>query len=90
VTVPELSAGISVYPNPFNGSTSVQYSLDAMPVNGAYIEVKDISGRIISTQNISTQSGTIQLGQELSGGIYFVQLVNGTTVSPAVRLIKTK
>ncbi|MDQ3109457.1 MAG: choice-of-anchor B family protein [Bacteroidota bacterium] len=86
----ELAGGISVYPNPFDGSASVQYTLAAMPVDGAYIEVKDLSGRIIATQPINAQSGTIQLGQELAGGIYFVQLVNGATVSPAVRLIKTK
>jgi hypothetical protein len=61
-----------------------------MPADGAYIQVKDISGRIVATQFISTQTGTIQLGQELAGGIYFVQLVNGATVSPAVRLVKTK
>jgi choice-of-anchor B domain-containing protein len=84
------AAGISVYPNPFNGTTTVQYALDDMPVDGAYIEVKDISGRIVSTQVVTAQSGTIALGQELADGIYFVQMVNGSTALPAVRLVKTK
>lgn len=84
------ASGISVYPNPFNGTTTVQYALDAMPVDGAYIEVKDITGRIVSTQSVTAQYGTIALGQELADGIYFVQLVNGSTALPAVRLVKTK
>jgi hypothetical protein len=84
----ETTSGISVYPNPFDGTTTVHYTLNEVPAVGAYIEVKDLSGRMISTQVITAQTGTIELGQELAGGIYFVQMVNGTTVSPAVRLIK--
>ncbi|CAN5319726.1 hypothetical protein BH09BAC5_BH09BAC5_27140 [soil metagenome] len=87
---PVLENGISVYPNPFNGATSVHFAFDVMPVNGAYIEVKDISGRVVAKEIVSGQKGSIELGQDLAGGIYFVQLVNGTSVSPAVRLIKTK
>lgn len=90
ITANELSSGMSVYPNPFDGAASVNYSLNAMPVDGAFIEVRDISGRIISSQSVTAQSGTIALGEELAGGVYFVQLVNGTTHSPAVRLVKTK
>lgn len=86
----ETSNGISVYPNPFDGTTTVQFALDAMPVDGAFIEVKDLSGRIISKQMIDAQSGSIELGHELSSGIYFVQMTNGSTILPAVRLIKTK
>ncbi|MEO5642837.1 MAG: choice-of-anchor B family protein [Bacteroidia bacterium] len=86
----DLSAGINVYPNPFDGTTSVQYALNTMPVDGAFIEVKDISGRIVASQIVTAQSGTIAFGQELAGGVYFVQLVNGTSYSPVIRLVKTK
>ncbi|CAN5848173.1 hypothetical protein BH11BAC7_BH11BAC7_26850 [soil metagenome] len=86
----DLSGGINVYPNPFDGTTSVQYALNAMPVDGAFIEVKDISGRIVASQIVTAQSGTIAFGQELAGGVYFVQLVNGTSYSRVIRLVKTK
>ncbi len=87
---PILANGISVYPNPFDGTTTVHFALDAMPVIGAYIEVKDITGRIVSIQSVSSQEGNVEVGANLSGGLYFIQLVNGTQISPAVRLIKTK
>jgi choice-of-anchor B domain-containing protein len=90
IAQPNVSNGISVYPNPFDGTTTVQYTLNVVPVDGAYIEVRDISGRIVSTQIVNAQSGTIALGQELSGGIYFVQMINGASLSPVVRLVKTK
>jgi hypothetical protein len=85
-----LNNGISIYPNPFNGTTTVHFAMDATPVTGAYIEVKDVTGRIISTQAVNQQEGTVEVGQNLSSGLYFVQLVNGTQTSAAVRIIKTK
>jgi hypothetical protein len=58
-------------------------------VNGAFIEVKDVTGRVVAKQNVTAQSGVIELGADLNSGIYFVQLVNGADISPAVRLVKT-
>jgi choice-of-anchor B domain-containing protein len=81
--------GLSVYPNPFNGTTSVHFSLETQPVGGAFIEVKDVTGRVIMTQVVTTQEGTVELGSSLSNGIYFVRVVNGGVASSAVRLVKT-
>lgn len=85
-----LSNGIAVYPNPFSGTTTVHFALDAMPQVGAFIEVKDITGRVVATQQISSQEGSVEIGNNLSDGLYFVQLVNGSQNYPAVRLIKTR
>jgi choice-of-anchor B domain-containing protein len=83
------NGGISVYPNPFDGTTSVHYAFESNPENGAFIEVKDVTGRVVAKQNVTAQSGIIELGADLNSGIYFVQLVNGADISPAVRLVKT-
>lgn len=83
-------SSISLYPNPTDGSTQVNYSLVNEPVSGAYLEVKDITGRVVMTVAVTSQQGTIELGDQLTGGIYFVSLVNGSDVSQAVRLVKTK
>jgi len=84
-----LSSGLSVYPNPFDGTTTVHFSLDAQLASGSFIEVKDIAGCVVATQAISSQEGTVELGSDLSGGIYFVRMVNGGVASQAVRLVKT-
>lgn len=84
------NASVNVYPNPFDGTAQVHYTLNEQPVDGAYLEVKDITGRVVMTQAINAQEGYVQLGSGLVGGVYFVQLVNGTEASTAVRIVKTK
>ncbi len=90
VNAPVMESAISVYPNPFDGTTNVRYALGNAPADGAFIEVQDLSGRVVMTQVITSQQGTIEIGSNLSGGVYFVRVVNGTEASKAVRLIKTK
>lgn len=81
--------GISVYPNPFNGNTTVQYAFQSQPEQGAYMEVKDVTGRVVMTVPVNDQQGSIVFGQELADGIYFVQLVNGMETTSVSRIVKS-
>lgn len=81
--------GISVYPNPFDGTATVQYALQSQPENGAYMEVKDLTGRVIMTQPVTAQKGSLVFGAELADGIYFVQLVNGSETTAVTRVVKS-
>ncbi|MBI3510857.1 MAG: choice-of-anchor B family protein [Bacteroidetes bacterium] len=80
--------GISVYPNPFDGTTTVHYLLASAPVSGAYIEVRDVAGRIVSAQSINSAEGYVTLGNDLTNGVYFVRLMNGTEQSGTTRIVK--
>jgi len=65
----------SVYPNPTNGLAIVHYS--ALENSQATIVVLDVSGRVISSENIALSKGTVEYGLDLSSltnGMYFVQL----------------
>ena len=78
------------YPNPFEGTTTIQYSLNSLPVADAYIELRDISGRIVQTQVLTTENGAVEMGSTLAGGVYFVRIVNGNEISQAIRVVKTR
>ncbi len=82
--------GISVYPNPFNGSTTVAYALNSISAQGAFIDIRDITGRLVKTEAIATTEGAKQIGASLSEGIYFVRIINGNEVSKTVRLVKSR
>lgn len=76
----EASAGMNIFPNPSNGAFTV--SFDTQESGMAQVSVKDISGRTISMKNVALNSGSnqISMNENLSAGIYLVQLtINGTT-----------
>ncbi|MBN2542493.1 T9SS type A sorting domain-containing protein [bacterium] len=76
---PILSIG-NPYPNPFNSSTEIKYSLNNKAV--IRIEIFDINGReLFMTQVCNTEGehvfiwdGKTNNGMELPGGLYFVKL----------------
>ncbi len=70
------------YPNPFNPSTTVDYQV--VTRERVLIRVFDVNGRLIKTLVDEIQdAGYYHIkwnGDELSGGVYFLQLVNGNIV----------
>ena len=72
------------YPNPFNGSTVISFDL---PRPGdAEIQVFDIAGRLVSTQNLIglgagghsiVWNAADRAGRPLSSGVYFMRLRSG-------------
>jgi hypothetical protein len=85
---------LSVYPNPFNPSTTISYTL---PIAGEVtIAVYDVQGRLVGKLPFASTSimsaGEHQMTFDASGlatGIYFVQMQSGSFVtSQKVLLLK--
>lgn len=74
VSIPEKNQlnKFKIYPNPANENVTItiDHNLIAYTIN-----LRDISGRIIYTENTNTRSNTIDISQ-VSKGLYFVELVN--------------
>ncbi len=83
------SAGISmsVFPNPSNGQFTLKYDFanlnESMNV-GIYNALGQLKEEIILT----TTSGEISIGQQLSSGVYFIQLESDGRVFDARKIIK--
>ncbi|MGL4598487.1 MAG: T9SS type A sorting domain-containing protein, partial [Bacteroidia bacterium] len=84
-----LNNQVSVYPNPYNGSGVVTYSLAQVPAAGAYMEVTDVAGRVISVMPVVNQQGTLVLSADVPAGIYMVRLVQAGEASASLKLVKT-
>jgi hypothetical protein len=69
-------------PNPFAGSTSVNFQL-AKDVNSAIFTVTDVMGRIISTQKVETTAGKHSINiNSLASGVYYYSLnINGNVIT---------
>jgi hypothetical protein len=65
-------------PNPFNGQSSVTYTL-AKEASSAVFTVSDVTGRVISTEKADASKGThsITLGNYASGVYYYSLNVDG-------------
>lgn len=71
-----------VYPNPSTGTFNVSAS---QAINK--LHVKDITGKVIWTSDVSNNFYTLDLSQE-ANGIYFVQLVSESGQEQVIRIIK--
>ena len=78
---------ISVYPNPFENSFTVQLSENlTYPI---HIEVVDYLGRKVHAQTIETRATEITLNDQLPTGTYFIKVI--TEASQVVeRIVKMK
>ncbi|HLG03229.1 MAG TPA: choice-of-anchor B family protein [Bacteroidia bacterium] len=92
ISVPAHSntAILQAYPNPFSGTTQINYTLPASPENDAYFEVRDITGRLVSTHPVNNQQGNITIGEGMPGGIYFVRLMIGGIMTETIRVVKSE
>jgi enterochelin esterase-like enzyme len=81
-SVPELFSSLRSYPNPFNSATTISFVLS----EPCYVELKvfDVQGRLVATLVDSPMTaGAHEVpfdGRELSSGIYFCRLTNGTDI----------
>jgi len=86
-----------IYPNPFNGSTNIDYQLDNS--GSATLSVFDIQGRqrLSYSPGHQTQgqyswiwNGLDQSGAVLPSGAYFIRISQGPRQSPAQKLLLLK
>jgi len=72
-----------VYPNPFNQSTLIEFSLP--PGRDALIDIFDISGRMVQNLHIDSDNKAGQViwdgknanGEDVVSGVYFIRLTDG-------------
>jgi hypothetical protein len=92
----ESSISVSCYPNPFNATVSISYSL---PSDGEYdLTVYDILGRkvrileqgfLLAGPRRAFWDGTDQYSQNVASGMYFVRLYGeGASASVKVFMLK--
>jgi len=79
---------VNVYPNPTSGDVNI--SLNTAKEGTLSLSIVDISGRLISHQNVSITQGeqvhTLEMN-DLSEGIYFVKMV-GEDMNEIIRMVK--
>jgi hypothetical protein len=70
------SASLIVYPNPASNGITLEWPGE---YNFERLEVLDVVGKVMVTKNISSVYAKYQLNTtNLTNGIYFVRLINGT------------
>jgi len=68
------------YPNPFKGSTQIEYTIPAATKGMVTLRVFDASGRVIKSYTQEGQTGQKSLyfnGEDLPGGVYYYRLNAG-------------
>jgi hypothetical protein len=77
------SSYISVYPNPASNMVTVSNSANSM-INS--IEMTDMNGRVVKTQNINAVNGQVSIS-DLSTGIYMMKIKTdlGTAVKKVIK-----
>ncbi|MCX7836032.1 MAG: T9SS type A sorting domain-containing protein [bacterium] len=80
------------YPNPFNATTSIQFTLNyPMPIN---LEVFDVQGRVVATLkqgvlNAGSYSITFD-AKALTSGVYVARLTNSYNQSKSIKMVLVK
>lgn len=82
------NANINAYPNPFTNEITISYELQNTLQAGSYIRITDMLGRTIDQKEIDQQIGAVSLKPEVNAGVYFVRIVNGSSASSPVKIIK--
>lgn len=59
------------FPNPFVGSTKVEYSL---PTQNGKIVINDITGKQVQILSLNNAEGIVEFGNDLKSGTYFYSL----------------
>jgi hypothetical protein len=70
--LPTLIALNPAFPNPFNGSTSLSYSIPT--ARGGRLIIYDLLGRVVDSRPLNAPTGTINWTPELASGTYFAQI----------------
>lgn len=79
------SSEIAAYPNPFNNTVNLEFG----NLNPDYLELIDITGRILETKIINEVSG-IQAGENLIAGFYLVRIWKSGKIISTLKLVKTE
>lgn len=81
--LPALSSTFTVYPNPNNGTFTLQLNT----VSAADVLVYDAQGKLISTQKVQSSNEQITIGES---GMYMITVITGDGVQSSQRVIVTE
>ncbi|MFK5855937.1 MAG: choice-of-anchor B family protein [Bacteroidota bacterium] len=82
------TAQITVGPNPFTNTMKLKYHLDTKISSSAVIQIFSINGVVVEEVAITEQEATITIGEHLKAGIYYVRLMNKTSVIKPILIRK--
>ena len=68
------SNSISLYPNPSNGEFKIEFK--SKDKSDALLEIVDVTGSLVYTQNLQLTSGMSNFKLDISNGVYFVHITN--------------
>jgi choice-of-anchor B domain-containing protein len=80
---------LGAYPNPYSDFISITFNNSKFK-GATTLMITDISGRIISNEVIDTSKGYIEIGKNLSAGLYVVQLLSSEISSLPMRVSRIK
>ncbi len=83
----QTNNGVGIYPNPNNGNFIIQYD---MTQPDAVLNIRDITGRLVSITNIIGTSGNQTINTDLSEGIYFWEVINSKGIDAKGKIVVTK
>ncbi len=80
-----LNTQISIYPNPNNGTFFI-----SAPDGKIVLDILDVSGRVLSSENMNTENGKVEIKSQLAEGTYFVaiHLANGNHIMKKIVIIR--
>jgi hypothetical protein len=83
-----LANDLSVFPNPSNSCFNITYNM--YELSNAFLQIEDVTGRVVEVKNIESIAGHIQIGSELESGAYLLRLINSNKIIRTVKIIKSK
>jgi len=76
---------IDIFPNPTNDFFNIK--LNTIKKENVLLNIKDASGRVLSSNLLSSNSQVSSRGRELKAGVYFVEAIQGD-IRKTIKLIK--
>ena len=89
-TVDAAVNSMLVYPNPFNGTTQVKYSVAQEQAGNATMEIVDLTGRVVASSVLENANGTVTVGESLADGVYMVRIIGSGEVLAQEKIVKAK
>lgn len=83
----DASAVLAVSPNPTAAEFTVNYNWNQADENPV-LELRNLLGQVVYSTPLNTKTGSITFGNELTPGVYMLNLKSAAKVSTAVKVIK--
>ncbi|NNE28228.1 MAG: choice-of-anchor B family protein [Saprospiraceae bacterium] len=83
---PQSESRIQAYPNPFTDNFTVEYEIGN--ATRAKVSIANSQGKILLSRQLENQNGNLQLGDQLSPGVYFIGLNIDGRVTRHLKLVK--